>query len=796
MILLGFIAAILSAAILAYQLVLMQLLSISHWYHFAYMVISVALLGFGASGTLLALSRDWMLGRFDALVSWCCIGFSVAALGCVHLSQQMEFIPFLVVWQPWKAWSIVIYAFLLLIPFLLGALTIGLIFTKHTSHISHLYFANLVGSAVGGIGGLALMWWIFPEDLPRAIAFLGLLAAALSLWRVRRQFSVLFPALAVVALFVVWQLAVPLSIRVSEYKSLSKTLNLPDARIVREVQSPYGFIQLVESDVLRYAPGLSLSYTEPVPRQVGIFKNAEWVGASVAPQPHSAPIEYLQYTTSALPYTLRTFDSICIIGVGSGSEVLTALSANPKSIVGIELDPLLLSTSREYLEKTLAQLQFSGTVRFIAAEGRGFLTRSDERFDLIAIPLLEGFSTGATGIYGITENYLFTVESFSLILSRLRQDGFFAVTEWIKVPERSVLKLVATLLEALENSGVNDPAQHLAAIRSWGTATVLVKRSPLETKETDRIRKFCDERGFDLMYLPGIKEEETNRYHQLQQTSYYEAISTMLSAEREEFIAEYPFDIAPARDRHPYFGHFLRWKNLSWFIEQVGREGVPFLEWGYVVIVATFVLILVMSFALIMLPLIVLKRKGVRASAFPKPLLYFGGIGLGYMLLEMVFIQKFTLFLAHPLYSVSAVVTGMLLFSGLGSLAIRASAGVPLLTLRWIFTGIFLLSIVYMIALPAIFAGLIHLSDFWRYGIAVILIAPIAFLMGMPFPAALARLNGLNAALVPWAWGGNGFASVVSAVLAVILSVEFGFSFVFLLAAGCYLVALFTRRLE
>jgi hypothetical protein len=419
----------------------------------------------------------------------------------------------------------------------------------------------------------------------------------------------------------------------------------------------------------------------------------------------------------------------------------------------------------------------------------------NRRFDVISIPLLESFSTGATGIYGINENYLFTVESFSLMLSRLRENGVLAVTEWIKVPERSVLKLAATLIEALERTGVTDPSSHLAAIRSWGTATVMVKREPFDEKEITQIREFCSSRSFDLMYVPGVQEDETNRYHQLERPIYYRAFTSLLSTRGEAFIEDYPFHITAATDRHPYFGHFLRWKNIRWFVDQVGREGVPFLEWGYVVIAATLVLVVMVSFALILLPLIFLKRERVGGRAFLKPLLYFGGIGVGYMLLEMVLIQTLTLFLGHPLYAVSAVVTGMLLFSGLGSLMIRAGSGVPLLTLKWIFIGIFLMSILYMLVLPAIARGLIHLSDVWRYGLAVLLLAPVSFLMGMPFPAVLARLNWLNTSLVPWAWGVNGFASVVSAVLAIILSIEFGFSLVFLLAGGCYLLALSVRRL-
>ncbi|MEK9136350.1 MAG: SAM-dependent methyltransferase, partial [Bacteroidota bacterium] len=326
--------------------------------------------------------------------------------------------------------------------------------------------------------------------------------------------------------------------RISEYKSLAKTLNLPDAHVIREEKSPYGLIQLVESDLLRYAPGLSLSYTEPIPRQLGIFKNGEWVGASVAltaNRAKSLPIEYLQFTTSAAPYTLRPlpasadkvgtgWDSICIIGVGSGSEVLTALASNPKSITGIEVDPALLSITKEYLERALTLHGFPGELHLIPSEGRGFLTRSGGQFDLIVIPLLESFSSGATGIYGINEDYLFTVESFSLMLSRLKTNGFLAITEWIKVPERSVLRLIATLLEALEASGIKDPSQHLAAIRSWGTATVIVKQSPFQSNEIDRIRQFCSERSFDLIYVPGIREEETNRYHRLQEPLYYRAV--------------------------------------------------------------------------------------------------------------------------------------------------------------------------------------------------------------------------------------------------------------------------------
>jgi len=796
----AWVIGILSIVILAYEIALMHILSIIQWYHFAYMIISVALLGFGASGTVLSIFHRGLLERFEWTFALSALLCTVSILLTFAFSQRIPFDAYLILWNPTQVWYLLAFYLLMFIPFFFGATCIGLAFIRYTENIGALYFANLLGSAFGGLVALGLMYLLFPQQLPVAIACIGFVATVLAFIQVRPRWIISLLFIIGIAPLVYWGCVHPASLKMSQYKSLSKSLHLPEAKIISEKTSPLGLLQVVSSPVLRYAPGLSLAYTGYVPTQFGVFNDGEWAGAMIATEDSGITgwrdyKAFLDYTTSALPYHIKQkpsapgLDLVLIIGAGTGTEVFSALRHGAEYVTGIELNPQVIElVKRDFREQT-DRLYERKNVNIIVAEGRGFLARQMEQYDLIVIPLMESFAASAAGMYSLNENYLFTVESFSLILQHLRPGGILAVTEWLKFPERNTIKLIATMIEAMERCGYEHPERHLAAIRGWATATVLVKQTPFTSEETSLITRFCEERSFDPIYFPGMGIDQANRFNQLNEPIHYTATLSLFSYQRNNFYSQYRFFIEPATDNKPYFSHFFKWKSLPYLIETFGKQGVPFLEWGYLILTVTLLQIVVVSAILILVPLFFLRNRKLEIRGGWRVLLYFGGLGIGYMFIEIVLIQKFILFLAHPIYSVSAVITGMLLFSGLGSLWSKRLSQITPRAIRVTVAGIVMFTLLYLVGLNQLFGIFLKAPDAVRFGIALALLAPISFCMGIPFPLGLRQLSTAASPLVPWAWGINGCASVVSTVLATLLAIEFGFSVVFLCAGGCYVVA-------
>jgi hypothetical protein len=421
------------------------------------------------------------------------------------------------------------------------------------------------------------------------------------------------------------------------------------------------------------------------------------------------------------------------------------------------------------------------------------------------VSLLDAFSATTAGLYALNESYLYTVEALQDYLSLLRNDGFLALTRWLRIPPRDGLKLFATALAALKANGVTHPERQLALIRSWKTATLLVKRGPFTAAEIQKIRQFCNERSFDVVYYPGITAPEVNRFNQLASPYFYEGTQQLIGEQADSFFRDYKFHVRPARDDRPYFFHFFKWRSFPEIVAMKSRGGLPLLEWGYPILVASLIQASLASFVLILLPLRRLKRSGTALRHRGRIGFYFFALGLAFLFIEMASIQRFILFLSHPLYAIAVILAAFLVFAGLGSgssarLATRCDRDVTRGRLKAVFlavSGIVVISALYLWLLPLLFHSLMPLSDVSRIAVTVLLIAPLAFFMGMPFPLGLSLLGRHGATMIPWAWGINGCASVLSAILATLMAIDFGFTAVTTVACGLYiLAALALRRVD
>jgi spermidine synthase len=795
--------ALLSAAALGYEILLMRLFSIVLWHHFAYMIISVAMLGYGAAGTFVALTQRSLLKRFEPAFVVAAICFGVTAIAGFLLAQWVAFNPLELFWDPRQPLRLLAVYGLLFIPFFCVATCICLTFTRFAAEPHRIYSFDIVGAGAGCLGILAALFWLAPSDALRLISALGFAAAALAAFRRRPQRRALAAALVVaVAIGAVGLPPSWIALQPSAYKDLSQTLAIKGAHVVAERSSPIGLVTVVESPLIpfRYAPGMSLNATAEPPSQLGVFTDGDGPTALTHYDGRLEPLAYLDYLTSALPYHLLVQPRVLVLGSGAGADVLQAIQGGARTIDAVELNPQII----DLVQHRFAD--FSGTpysapgARIHIGEARGFVAGHSDRFDAIHVALLDAFGTSSAGLYALSESYLYTVEALREYLDHLEPGGMLAITRWVNLPPRDALKLFATAVAALERRGDPQPGARLAMIRGWKTATLIVKNGAFTQADIAALKEFCRARSFDVAYYPGIDAAEANRYNLLERPDFFDGAQALLSPQREAFVARYKFNIAPATDDRPYFFQFFKWRTLPELLALKEQGGLPLLEWGYPVLIATLLQALLASLLLILLPLWIDRSPKGDRSAWSRPRVaaYFAAIGFAFMFVEIAFIQKFILFLVHPLYAVAVVLCAFLVFAGLGSRYSRRlpAGGVEsrLRPVAWIAIAVALIAVSYLAVLPAVFRALMPLPDAAKIALSLVLIAPLAFAMGMPFPLGLASAAGASPQITPWAWGINACASVVAAILATLLAIHFGFSTVVLLAVALYALAAVTYR--
>jgi hypothetical protein len=454
-------------------------------------------------------------------------------------------------------------------------------------------------------------------------------------------------------------------------------------------------------------------------------------------------------------------------------------------------------------------------VTVVVEEGRAYAHRTQERYDLVVLPLTAPQRAVTSGAYSLAEDYAHTVEAFTDYLARLDEDGLLVVARWLQVPPSESIRAFALAVEAVERSG-GDPSTSLVALRSYQQMIILARKGPFTDEELEAVRAFAVPRAFDLVYLPGIRADEVNQYNIMQEPVYYRACTGLLEAEdRAAWYRGYAFDVEPPIDDHPFFGHFFKWGQAPEVLAMAGHTWQPFGGAGYFVLLALLVLGVTTAGVLIMLPLVARRQRKIVSTissdctnpqshaairgweTAPTPLTqetkqekqtgimlgYFALLGLGYLSVEIPLLQRFILFLGHPAYAMATVLFALLLFSGLGSLFSRR---VPL---RFVLILLPALIAGYALGLPLLFQATLATSLLARLIVTVVALAPPGLLMGMPFPKGMALLEQRAPALIAWAWGINGATSVVASIMAALLALSFGFSIVLVLGATCYIGA-------
>jgi len=780
--------ALLSAAVLAHEVALVHIFTILHWSHFAALVIGLALLGFGASGSAVAVAarRGWITGRESPVFV---VATALAALTfdpTYRLATTIPFDAFELIAVPRQILYLALTWVVLGVPFFFAGAAVTLAFLIFPARIGRIYAANLVGSGTGSVLGLALVASLPAERLPAvAGAIAGLALVPLIRWSAghRARVAVSLATVAAIALPFLPRPDVPMS----PYKEERLALELPGARVLARRDGPLGRLDLVAAPALRYLPGTSLGLDRAVPARPVFYLNGEPLG----PRSVAADTSLLRQTTTAAAFAIGRGEptDVLILGLGGGASIHLARASAAASITVVDpdwrIDPLLASGT------------LGPGVRRAATAPRAFLHATENRYDRIVVAEMGSLHGAAGGMAAAGASYLFTVEGMVDLWRALGQDGVLAITRWAVQPPREVPRLLATLRAVLDTQGL--PAgPRVVLVRGWGTATLLASPRPFTPDEVGRLGDWAAARSFDVAWAPGVTEAAANRYNVLDPDWFRLASEGLLGTTPDRFLARYPFAVDPVTDDAPFYHHYLPFGRLLELWSTGGRLSLPYLEWGLVVQALVFVQAVPISALLILLPLVFLPRgtdrsaglrlrEGGRAAA---RFIYFALLGLAFMLLEVSSIQRFLLFLAEPATATSVVLAAFLVFAGLGSLTAGRLTTAGRIRSPWLpFLAIAALAPLTWVEGQALWGAFAGSPLPVRMTLALALLAPLAFCMGMPFPLGLQRVADSDPGWVPWCWGVNGFLSVVGAAAAPLIALTVGFRGVLLLAAAMYLLA-------
>jgi len=783
--------SLVSLASLMLEISLTRFFSVSKWYHFAFMVVSIALFGIGASGSCLSvfhflLEKD--LGKLLVILS---ISFSVSCAVSLAITNMVPFDPFRFAWDPIQLVYLLAHYIVLSVPFFFTGLCTSLILANMADRVNKVYFSTLVGSGLGSVTVTTVLSPLSCGSIAVLVSSLGLIAAlAFALNLSRKNFlttlaSVLFFAALVFSFRPAWEA------EMSPYKSLKIALTYPSSEVLYTGWNAFSRVDVFTSPYVRYAPGLSYEYQGSIPSQLGLTVDGDGLTAITNYDGNLSTLEFTSYLPMALPYHLNGTNRVLIMYPEGGLDVLTALYHHTREIVAVEINPVIVEAVRDRFGDFSGHIYSDERVTVEVAEGRSFVKSSSGTYDLIQLSMAGNVAVSSTGVYALSEDYLYTVEAMQEYYLHLDADGLLCITRWLLPPPREELRIVSLAVSALEAQGITNPDERIAAIRGWGTFTLLVKKGEFTQREKDSVRTFCSERKFDLVYLPGVSPSEVNRYNRFPEPYYYEMVKDILSAgERPKLYEDYVFDITPVTDERPFFFHFYRWDKIVQIYESMGKKWQPFVEGSYLVPVV-FIQALVLSVGFILMPVRRFRSRGATPGRW-KLLAYFLFLGLGYMIIEIVFIQRFILFLGHPVYAVSTVLFSLLTFSGLGSYFTGRLRDLLKKPLTIVLPFLCVVAVVYTVSLPLLFHGFLGLDLTMRLLVSAVAIAPIGFLMGMPFPLGIALTNERCPELIPWAWAVNGCASVLGSILPVMIALSAGFSAILALGGVIYLAAFVT----
>jgi hypothetical protein len=771
----GFIRALvgvgcIAGAILMIELALTRIFSVTMYYHFAFLAISIALFGLSASGVYVYVARRAFSTRSTShLLSIHSLLFAastvLALAALVRIRVGLNYSTSNLIKM------VAIYS-LAALPFFTGGAVISLAISRFSRRVNIVYGADLFGAAVGC---LLLLPLLNRFGAPGVVLLAALLGGAAALLFAPAQ------ALGRTAVLAVLAVGIPGSAQLLGTTPFD-VINTKGHDADRVLFSKWNsFSRVAVYDRSHGDWSLSSRYAGALPETRFMDIDSAASTPIVAFDGDLSTVRYLKYELTALAYHLMGSDPLTksgrrsepftalVIGPGGGRDLLTALVFGAEHVDGVEVNPIIardvmLGRFRDFSGSIYADPR----VTVVVDDGRSFIRRSGQRYDVIQASLVDTWAATAAGAYTLTENTLYTKEAFEDYFDHLTDRGVLTITRWVF----DGLRLVSLAQAACETRGCSTP-DHLAVVQQDRVATFLFKKTPFSPAEISRLRDTASALGFTVLYAPD-QHNSDNDYARL-----------ILTPEPGVFYATYRQDVSPTTDDRPFFFHTTKIRDQ--FQTAFGRSmlfgnGLSALM-TLMAISLTFVILFVVG------PL-ALAGSELRGSHWARWLAYFGMLGAGFMLIEVSLLQRFVLLLGHPVYSLTVTLFSLLLGTGAGSLLSQRIRDDRLpRAVQLALVGIVGVAILGGVVLPSIIRTAISASHVARIALAVALVAPAGVLMGVPLPAGIRLMTASHSPLVPWAWGMNGALSVIGATLAVFIAMNWGFAVTLMAGAATYLSA-------
>ena len=810
--------ALVSGAIIAFQIATMRVFSIASWAHFGSLVVSIAMFGFGVVSAVMVIGKGHFQRYWRLWTTLSLLAFGPLMIAANTVAQTVEFNPIFLIQDPSQTGRLLANFLLYFVPFLPGALFLGLVFLRGQTQFGKVYFANMAGSGLGGLVFLLSMYLVLPDRLmlvPLAMWFVGA-----AIWFAGERQRV-----AGLALVTVGAAAVALSlaftqIAVSPFKGVSYARNFPDSERVYQAASPLGLVEVYQSSYFHFAPGLSdmagLNLAElPTNAYLGMyFDGSGPVGLMRALPEHQ--LAYFRFLPMYMPYLLRDEPEVFVVQLGGGISTELALASGARTVTVAESNPMVLEalTGDPFLTDWTGDFLADDRVTVVPYDGRLYAGEVEGRFDVVDFALPDATGLSSPGGSSIFEQYAYTVEAMSAYMRALAPDGVLAVTIWNREdPPKAVPRLFATMVAAAERLDPGDIASRFYVNHTYlSTVTVLYSRGGFTADELEQLDRHSRAMAFDVLYRPDRPYDgdeatlvfqafrdryfapelldDPDRQVNMSATNLYRLMLDRMIGGHSDAVAEaYVFDTRPLTNDQPYFAGYIKPANLVTF---AGMPEAVSDQWGYLLLWLTLGLASLFGLVLLLIPM----AFGWRAIFSRQPgkvgvIVYFLCLGLGYIVVEIGLISKFMIALSNPTVSASVLITGMLVFSGIGSYVSGRFLDRCRAVMPRIFLAIAVLIALYGLAIDPLLDAIGVLPYAVRIVACLALLFPPAFLMGFPFATGMAMLSRLGKEhFFLWAWGINGSFSVVGAVLVPIIGVIYGLSTVLLVAAACYVVAL------
>jgi len=791
--------AVMSCASLLLELALTRLFSVVLFYHFAFLAISVALLGLGAGGVFAHVRREWLrqwslsqLGSFLSLANALLIVLVLEVVLHSSISLRLTFNNF---------GKLTVLYLAAALPFFITGLLFSVTFAREHERVSRLYGFDLLGGSLACLCLVPLLNLIGGPNTTLVSA--ALMALAGLFWTDERQ--------------VMWRssfAAVIVLVGLIIVNHSGKLFDIIYAKGMRRDPASVLFtrwnaISRIEVDQIGKAKWIvidadaSSAIMNVDPGRWDLTPGANVTGTKMegdSGQRNTEGFSWKRDLMKAVPSVaniLRPTGTYAIIGPGGGVDVMRAVANGSPNVTGIEINPLIVNDvmRRRYADYAY-HLYDRPDVHIHISDGRSYIRSTREQFDVVQMTLVDTWATTAAGAFALSENNLYTVEAFKEYFQHLNSEGFIAITRWEFKEPREALRVVSQAIEALHELGVSDPRRHFIVVsdgelnQDGRPVLVLAKKSPVLTEEIAIVKAHLEQnRNLTPLYLPDgldLRELHASTAPPVDASAFGWLISSNQPA---AFAAAYKYNVSPVFDSAPFFFFTLKTKEIVGQI--AGTRGG--LDWkvnvGIVVLGIVFLISIVAVVAFLVLPLLLHARSSIPQVP---PLLYFVCLGLGYILVEITLIQRFVLFLGHPTYALTVVVFLMLLSSGAGSLFVRGKE--TLTMLRSGIVWIIFLTLLDILLLPRLLSSLVGLSFVAKLVVSALVIAPLAFLMGIPFPTGLRSLGSSSQqqemGLTEWAWAMNAAASVLGSVAALVIAIHFGLSVTLLSGVVAYLLAI------